>query len=276
MDDFYITISNKDLDETFPNETSNWQSKLPYKIHTNNYEVGIAQISYPFSWYNIFDDQEVTIVYYEDNKSFRNVFTINKGFYSIQNLIDLINYMLKKISDEKKLSEQSLLYLENYGGIEKLQIDFSPQSNKLIGIEFSDLLNNILGIDRAGLSRFIIKVLSGGSSLTYVCPHTYDITVGYHSIFVYTDIIEPIIVGDKQVPLLKIIEFPSDVSYNQQITCRYRNIEYRKVNRSEIKTIEIQFADDAGENIRFNKNSEIIIVLHFKEINKSNQNHPLS
>lgn len=270
MNDFFVTITNKDLDNTFNNEVSNWQTMLPSQLYLVDYEVGLAQISYPFSWFNLFENQNITIVYKNDSSITNDTIIISKGYYTIEQLINIINIMIKIFADDKNIPDVTLIYLRDFDGIDKIMISFGYQDGKIIHLKLTKLLCDIFGINQIALDQFYQNILEGSNRLSFVATHTYDITVGYHSLYLYSDIIEPIMVGNNIVPLLKIIDLPSNINYNQQITMNYLNIDYRKVIQNTLKTIEIQIADDSGENIRFNENSFILLVLHFRKIIKVN------
>ena len=274
MNNFYLTISNTSLDENHDNKISNWKTQLPSNLRLNDeYEVGLAQISYTFSWYNLFDDQIVTIVYFDETKKEVD-FKINKGYYSIENIIESIQSIINRFCRSKQC-KRPMIYLVSLDHIDYVGILFGRYNGKLLGIKLSPLLGNILGMDHEDLAakvdaNFAWSNLDGDPKVvTYRAKTTYDVKAGYHTLFVYTDIIDPILLGDNLSPLLRIVDIPRNKVWGHQVTINYEDVEYRKISQNEIKSIEIQIADDSGQDIQFNTMSDIILVLHFKKINKS-------
>ena len=92
----------------------------------------------------------------------------------------------------------------------------------------------------------------------------FELVGGYHSLFVYCDIVRPSFVGDSYTQLLRIVEIPPKTSYGDQIVITYPNIQYIPVMNREFETIEIDIKDDTGLQIPF-EFGRSIVVLHFRK-----------
>ena len=81
----------------------------------------------------------------------------------------------------------------------------------------------------------------------------------YHSIYVYTDIIENQYTGDYKVPLLRVI--PVTSQYGEMFHIKYDKPHFFNLNRSRISTIEIDLRDDEGKLISFEGGRSIITLV---------------
>ncbi|RWR98440.1 hypothetical protein B4U79_14489, partial [Dinothrombium tinctorium] len=71
----------------------------------------------------------------------------------------------------------------------------------------------------------------------------YDLKAGIHSLFVYTDIVEPTFVGDTYAQLLRTVKIPS-ASFGEQCVITYENPQYVPILQDEIETIKINIKDE--------------------------------
>jgi hypothetical protein len=101
-----------------------------------------------------------------------------------------------------------------------------------------------------------------GASLT--APFPTDILGSFHSLFVYSDIVESSFVGNSHTQLLRIVEVPSGKKYGDQCVLTYSQPHYMPLRSTEFRTIEIDVKDDTGERIPF-KFGRVIVTLHFRK-----------
>ena len=90
----------------------------------------------------------------------------------------------------------------------------------------------------------------------------------YYGLYVYSDIIEPIHVGDTLTQLLRFVEIPNGYKFGDQVVLSYPDTQYIPVNKNEIDMIEIEIKNEYGELFPF-EYGRSIITLHFRQINKS-------
>ena len=96
-------------------------------------------------------------------------------------------------------------------------------------------------------------------SYKWVLPSTMVNTTG---LYIYSDIIEDILVGNVRAKLLRTVPFSSHHSdYN---TVTFSKVYYHPVRPGYISGIEIKICDDSGEKINFGP-SKTIVVLHFRK-----------
>jgi hypothetical protein len=91
----------------------------------------------------------------------------------------------------------------------------------------------------------------------------YDFRSGYklQLVYVYCDIIEHTVVGDELVPCLRTI--PISIENSEQTWIRFENPHYITLQKNDFSTIEIEFADDRGETVKF-MNGLSLMKLHFR------------
>jgi hypothetical protein len=107
--------------------------------------------------------------------------------------------------------------------------------------------------------------------MIYTAEKPYELSGGYHSLFVYSDIVSPSFVGDSYTQLLRLIEIPSSYKFGDQVKITYPNTYYVPLLVKEFDTIEIDIKDDTGVNIPF-EFGRCIITLHFRKVYKRSDN----
>ena len=95
---FYVTLPSNSSMEYFPNnKTSNFVTKLSRTLQLDGeWEVGLAEIDYPHTWYNIHEGKNSVEIYTPDNLYlvFKTVeFSIQPGYY--EKVQDVINALHK-------------------------------------------------------------------------------------------------------------------------------------------------------------------------------------
>jgi hypothetical protein len=80
-------------------------------------------------------------------------------------------------------------------------------------------------------------------------PYAADITGGFSSMYVYTDIVDAHFVGDVKVPLLRIVIIEAEYGNTVHATCR--NLQYVPVKVNYFETIEVNIKNDQNDNVSF-------------------------
>ena len=84
------------------------------------------------------------------------------------------------------------------------------------------------------------------------------------NIFIYTNLIVPIIVGNVRAPLLKAIILPDVIDSSTVMNFEIKNRMYFSILNYDINNIEFEIRDDSGTLINFGANSRASITIHFK------------
>ena len=98
-------------------------------------------------------------------------------------------------------------------------------------------------------------------SKTTISPYVGDITASINTIYVYCDIVQPQVVGDANVKLLRSV--PIDGEVGKVVTRNYNNVQYVPVQTKTFGDIEILLRDDTGNPLSF-EHGKVLVTLHFQ------------
>jgi hypothetical protein len=286
MDNFYVLLPSNV--KSFPQNTiTNFRTRLASRLLlTDDWEVGLVEISYTLSWYNIPKEEEFSLIYYENGlgKRYSKGLSLPAGRYDrIQQVIEIINNQLNQIdikdfdfleSPSLEVKERSRKITLNQGIL---------KSNKIIFVEFSKDLCEILGFSKKEMDKkygsFIINyyanlatenVKKGIDNINYkydepesdiklyTAENPYELSGGCHSLFIYSNIVSPSFVGDSYTQLLRLVEIPNNYKFGEQVKLTYPNTYYIPVLVKDFDVIEIDIKDDMGMNIPFEFGRSII------------------
>ncbi len=133
---------------------------------------------------------------------------------------------------------------------------FELQNGNTYGIEMSKSLKSILGYE-----SFEDKVIQPS---VFVRARQFPIlNRGITSLYTYTNIIEPVYVGDVLAPLLLTCPFKRGNKEDQVYQQEFLNPSYHVINRNKVSQIDIAIFDDSGSPIPFIY-GKTRITLHFK------------
>ena len=98
-------------------------------------------------------------------------------------------------------------------------------------------------------------------SKTTINPHVASLAAGFHSLYVYSDVVDAQVVGDAMVPLLRIVNVKG--VDGQTITKTFENPFYLPLSRKFINRIQCNIKDDTNHLVPF-ESGKLIVTLHFK------------
>jgi len=110
-----------------------------------------------------------------------------------------------------------------------------------------------------GFRKNIITLAPGDK---FMAPAAPDFSEGLTSIYVYCDVIEPVIVGDCKVQLLRTLPYRHD-SNVEVFNHVFTNLIYTPVQKKHFNTLEVNIMTDTGHPMPF-ADGKSIIVLHFR------------
>jgi len=290
-DNFYITLPSN-VGHTFKNNTiANYTTKLASRLELNGeWEVGLVEMSYTVSWYNEPMPQTITLLYWDQGMPIKydTEMTIPAGRYdTIDDILYVINELFKNLKVRTHFNPMDLpeVRVNKRNRIVTIKQGLRNSNNKLIFVSLPQELCFMLGFDKKKMDEDYGKALieygavestvpdKSRASFTHPAPswsqknyrgqHPYELSAGYHSLFVYTDIVKPSFVGDSFTQLLRLVQIPSNATFGDQILITYPNTYYIPLMTKDFETIEIHIKDDTGESIPF-EFGRSIIVLHFR------------
>ena len=259
MEDFYITLPSNSSLEHFPNNTrAQFKTKLPREIHlTGNWVVGLSDIMFPttlalpsetietikisfFMTQSFYDEPEDPLI-----KAFH---TDVRNFQSPADLIAHINY---KIPEDRKDKVKFKVDRNDF-----VSITIAPG----YGVKMSERLQTMLGFrEDATFEDFN----NAGAVSHDINAATKCSMFQIYTMYIYTNIIQSNIVGDKLAPLLDII--PVQGGPNRMYAYRMDKPRYVALSQKSIAFPEIELMTDQGEAVPFTT-GRVVVKLHFKKI----------
>ncbi len=289
----YVSLPSNTAD--FPgNTTSEYRVKLPYPIELQgDWEVALVEIQYPHSHDNIVATAS-DIAKMEENCFLINLppakelpvgmvlkFAISPGTYdTVQGLIENIHESLKnwdidldsilkinnmavsrrKLKDyldhfqSKNREGNGLLFLEYLENIHRVRVNVSADVSNII---FSPLLQYVLGLGTVRLVQI--------EQAQYLAKYPPDLSAGFNSLYVYCDLIQPQIVGNTLVPLLRA--FAIEGKHGDYITKTFLSPHYAKLRTKTFDTVEISIRTDTNKAVKFNF-GKVIVKLHLRKVSR--------
>ena len=234
--DFYLVLPSNSSMDVHPNNTlAQYITNLPRRISLyGEWECGLTEIHYPHDWYNVRNARMVV----EHEESVHNVF-LDDGYYdSPETLVEALN-----------LDKPSRVTFSYDSVTQKVRAHFKRQTKFRLYGDLSD----ILGFN---------KITSDADhSITLPANSVVDLRRGFESLYVYSNMVEPRVVGDKTVPLLRIV--PITGQHGDMVTTRFDHVQYIPVMSREFGTIETEIRDDTGRLVPFER-GKVTVTPHFR------------
>lgn len=168
----------------------------------------------------------------------------------------------KRLKTSENLFQQVPFLKEAYDYFEHMKHQFKVVFNHLIN-RYAFAVGS--PIEHVQLSEQLCYLLgykeSSFSIGNYVSSHPPDICGGINCIYVYLPIIEPQIVGDSRVCLLKVV--PIKGKYGEQTLAEFSNLEYIPVSVRRFSSVQVSINTADGRPVPFAFGS-VILKLHFR------------
>ena len=242
---FYITLPNE-KGTLFPENTP-WEytTRLPRWIHLDNeWMIGLHSVSYARHYIAEHFDTPISFTYAGSNQKGRK---LKKYPTTIREYIVNINESLK-------------------GSINNKEIEFKLELDGKVTISVSSGYEVVLTRDQAIILGFL-NVDDEEEVREISTTETGKHQANLHrktSIFIYCDIVEPQIVGDKTIPLLGIApsETPGKI-YEKTYTGE--NIRYIPVQTRSFQNIKIHLRSSTYEPMPF-EHGRASVTLHLRPL----------
>ena len=130
-----------------------------------------------------------------------------------------------------------------------------------------EALATTLNGDKPGRVKFAwsgdstTSLTSSARSMFVRASSVVDLRRGFESLYVYSSIVEPRIVGDKIAPLLRIV--PITGRHGEMVTTRFDHVQYIPVLSREFGSVETEIRDDTGRPVPFER-GKVTVTLHFR------------
>ena len=279
MTNFYLTLPSNSSQQFFPNNTlTEFTTKLPSTIElANEWEVGLAEIMFPRSWYTIPKEGTIIAVDYRDCESNWKLNTETKlanGEHLTEKELDSIVEIRLRGGFYKTMEEVvQELNLASAGAFTASHVEeaISPPvfyyrviTRRIyvnlpggMSIKFPASLESILGLTPSQ-NPMCNKT---DSKLSVRGDLSCDLQSGIHALYVYCDLLQFTHVGDIKAPLLRVVDSGGEVG--DVITRYYERPRYIPIQKKIFDSVQITIRDDLGEKIQF-ENGKVLLTLHFR------------
>lgn len=238
---FCVTLLSNTISHSETNTLAKFRNQMKDWIHlTGEYEVGLYDISYTYTIYNISSDQ---IIKYTaaPGVTLPATVVLRAGYYKS------LNVVLDKLNETVKGA------FPRWKEPPKFQYD-----------EITGLCKYIKGEDADGMKIDVVLSEDIKAMLGFWNRRPANLWENDHSLFVYTNIIKHRLVGDSKSQLLRVVEI-SKRNFGEQNTEIYNPPQYHPLISNSFESIEIEIRSKSGELVKF-LDGHIVIVLHFKKI----------
>ena len=250
VDDFYIYATSRTDDVTSENTSSMFTNILPKKYHMegDNWYCALKEVHFPTEWLTLTADDAYFEVAVGNSVAHAE---IDPGHYtSCEELCSKVSGALRRA----------------------LEVDprYTPTHNRISFQRDTRRSHFILDTGVALRMRAHLAAMMGfrpesttiKAGVTF-SPRAMDITGGIDNFYVYANFVTTRIVGNVDVPLLRIVPL------KMYKGCRYMEYDqpsYMKVNTQELNSINILVVDSVARYIPFTM-GETTMLLHFTRMN---------
>ena len=249
---FYVTLPSDSSAGCYPNNTvARFVTKLPERIRIEgDYEVGLAEIIYPHSWYNIDnEDKKYWIAAIpEREKSFPKLY-LESGYY--EDGLALAAALNRECDRAIGGLDVKFSYSETFG---RFSLKVAATGPYLFGM--SEDLQRYMGFDLNA-----VTFNSDKKSFGAMAERAFDVNRGLNLMYVYCDVASHAIIGDTKTPLLRVCNVVG--KHGDVVRHSYDQPHYVPVERREFDTIEVAINNELGEPMPF-EYGKSVVTLHFR------------
>jgi len=260
--DFYLVLpSNSSMDHFPDNTMSQYVTKLPSEIRlTGNWKVGLSSCLFPNDFTLPKETFYLTRIHFNTPLTDPNVpllqqkYTTEEKFF--ENPKEIVTHLNEICNASPLQPDQEKLKFsinrENYVTIfipPQCELDLSPRMQRILGFTKWNIARGTNISEKATLQ------VRGTSPAT---------TFQLYTIYVYTDLVQPNVVGDSVVPLLEIIPVDANASRQKMNSVRLDKPRYVPLLQKSIKHPKIELMSDDGGPIPFSTFGRVVVTLHFK------------
>lgn len=279
---FYLTLPSNVKGLAMVNTTSKWLTPMvsPITLSEGVWEVCLSEIHLQHSWFNITpkaaEETVMTFMYPKENfvpadvvpgltrrqlinkakaaalhksTTHKSSYTrLTEGHYLPEDIVRAMNAKLSgikfkgKFIFDKPTCRMGLILFPHES------ISTTEEFSRLLGFKKTKYDNDKVG----GVKRK--KLIKASRAIDL------DAATGY--IYIYSNIVKKMLVGDIYAPLLRVITVSS--RFGDRVHKEFRQLFYHDVAINTINSIEISLRDDQGMQVPF-QYGKTIVTLHFRK-----------
>lgn len=197
---------------------------------------------------------------------------IRPGHYTAKELIDTINnvvfHELLGRGEDPSTFKSPQLEIDKDGfvsGYTGKRINPATDKSEDIFINLSGNVAKLLGFYWDNHEEWKAVSTNFGRKYKVTSSSHFDPRGGIFHLFVYSDIIRTVHVGESMSNLLRIVEVPNNTSFGQHINISHLKPQYKRLSSNEISSIAVNIKDDNENELAFRFGTSIV-TLHFRKI----------
>lgn len=161
-----------------------------------------------------------------------------------------------------KLSHVNIMYNPQIGICAMVM----EQRCKYIRMVFSRKFASLCGFIPHGYldSTFTVTKPDSETAAYVQSVRSPNINNGFYSLYVYSDLVQPSIVGDSKSNLLRVVPTP-DLTEHRQVMHECRILHYKPLTVGLGDEIEVDIRDDTGAPVLFD-DSPVSVTIHIRPI----------
>lgn len=260
---FYITLpSDSSMNCYTENTVAKFTTQLPQPVTLEGeYEVGLAEIIFPQTWYNIRNvDREYWVAIGEFAGSvLKRCFIESCNYIDASDFVDSLNGQMTNTFKDIENIRPEFIYNKSTRKIQyRLNKVFTgTTAGQRNGLTFiiSETLQSRLGITNYFANRHL--------NTLYSAEAEFVLNDDLHLMFVYCDVASHTIVGDTSAPLLRVINLNSERGEMKRLS--FPDIHYIPVQKRHFGTVEISINTARGRVMPF-ESGRSVVTLHFRRV----------
>ncbi len=241
---FCIKLISDSSMSYFPeNKISHFITRLPKPIELRGeWENGMVELLYPHTGHNV--NNQNNLIGFETDTKLRVGRRLPPGCY--ESVPDILKAIYVKEHDDK-------IFMSYNDVTKRVQITVKNNAKLVLYPGLAEML---------GFEPMEITSFDASIETTVVSPLVADPSAHYRVLMIYTDVVEPQIVGDVLAPLLRVVRVRGQDG--EMISEQYDRPHYLPVNRKMIETLEIVIRTHAGCLAPFERGRSYV-KLHFRQ-----------
>jgi hypothetical protein len=251
MSHFHVTLPSDSSMSYFPDNTiAHFTTQLPETIQLDgDYEVELAEIIYPHSWYNLDNlRRQYWVGVKPEGREVRSYY-VKSGFYADGTVFanELTKQCAKAFADVVDFT---------------VKFSYNPITNRFSTDVQTKETNNLLYMssDLQKMLGIVIGTTPVGNQAV-IANNVFELNRGLNLMYVYCDIASHSTVGDTKAPLLRVCSISG--KHGEMIRTIFTHPHYVPVGRKEFDSIEILLSTELGKPMPF-LFGKSVVTLHFR------------
>jgi hypothetical protein len=267
MSHFYMTLpSNASINSHPENTAAQFRTTLAQPVEvTGDWEVALTEIYLPNNWFNITQNE----CWFEVNNE---RFVIPEGLYpSVKSVMNKMVQLLREkqqfsVAESKEFNRAlNDTIINNLRQRTRIVLSYVKPWKRIAFIIPNELemtmsvsLMKILGFQSFEKR---VETSAAPSSVIMLAQDEPELLLKSFMMYVYCDLVEPGLVGDTKVPLLRVVNVNKHLF---EISSRiYTSPIYVPLQKKSFGTVEVNIMTDTGDPMPF-ASGKSVVVLHFR------------